>query len=53
FRSATIQELGPQLALYSGYRIYLFDGPHYLNDALVDQVVAGQAIPGGAGVTTK
>lgn len=44
FRSATIQELGPQLALYSGYRIYLFDGPHYLTDALVDQVVTGQAV---------
>lgn len=53
FRSATIQELGPQLALYSGYRIYLFDGPHYVNDALVDQVVAGQAIRGSAASATR
>jgi hypothetical protein len=44
-RSATIEELGPQLASYGGYRIYLFDGPHYLPDALVSQIVAGQAPP--------
>ena len=42
FRSADITELGPQLASYAGYRIYLFDGPHYLTDSLVDQIVAGQ-----------
>lgn len=42
FRSATINELGPQLASYAGYRIYLFDGPHYLTDALVEQIVARQ-----------
>ena len=42
FRSATIQELGPQLAEYGAYRVYLFDGPHYLPDKLVDQVVASQ-----------
>ena len=53
FRSATIEELGPQLALYSGYRIYLFDGPHYLHDALVDQLVAGQAIPADKGVSVR
>jgi len=53
FRSATIQEVGPQLALYSGYRIYLFDGPPYVNAALVDQVVAGQAIPGSAASATR
>ena len=44
FRSATIQELGPQLAEYGAYRVYLFDGPHYLPDKLVDQVVASQAV---------
>jgi hypothetical protein len=44
-RSATIDELRPQLASYHGYRIYLFDGPHYLPDALVSQIVAGQAPP--------
>ena len=45
FRSATIQELGPQLAEYGAYRVYLFDGPHYLPDKLVDQVVASQKTP--------
>lgn len=43
FRSATIEELAPQLAHYNGYRIYLFDGPHYLDDALVAQIAARQA----------
>ena len=42
-RGATIEELGPQLAYYQGYRIYLFDGPHYVPDALVAQIVARQA----------
>ena len=42
FRSAHITELAPQLASYAGYRIYLFDGPHYLTDALVEQVVERQ-----------
>ena len=46
FRSATINELGPQLASYKGYRIYLFDGPHYLGDALVEQIAAGQRAAG-------
>ena len=45
FRSASIEELAPQLARYAGYRIYLFDGPHYLNDALVAQIAARQAGP--------
>jgi hypothetical protein len=43
FRSATIDELRPQLASYSGYHVYLFDGPHYLPDALVAQIAAAQA----------
>jgi hypothetical protein len=43
FRSATIDELRPQLASYAGYRVYLFDGPHYLSDALVGQISAAQA----------
>lgn len=42
FRSATLAELQPQLAWYEGYRIYLFDGPHYVDDTLVDGLVAGQ-----------
>lgn len=44
FRSATIQELAPQLAQYAAYRVYLFDGPHYLPDKLVNQVVASQSL---------
>lgn len=47
-RSATIMELVPQLARYEGYRIYLFEGPHYLPDALVAQITANQAAPGTA-----
>ncbi|WP_370518250.1 hypothetical protein [Polaromonas sp. Pch-P] len=42
FRSATIDELRPQLARYAGYRIYLFDGPHYVPDALTAQIAAAQ-----------
>ncbi len=43
FRSATIQELGPQLTNYAGYQIYLFDGPHYLSDALVRKIADQQS----------
>lgn len=43
FRSATIAELGPQLAQYDNYRIYLFEGPRYVSDALVGQILARQA----------
>lgn len=43
FRSATIRELGPQLAQYDGYRIYLFDGPHYVSDELTQQIASAQA----------
>ena len=46
FRGATIDELRPQLASYAGYRVYLFDGPHYLSDALVGQISAAQAARG-------
>jgi hypothetical protein len=46
FRSATIDELRPQLANYAGYHVYLFDGPHYLSDALVGQISAAQAARG-------
>ena len=43
FRSATIAELRPQLAAYSGYRIYLFEGPRYVQDALVTEIASAQA----------
>ena len=48
FRSATIKELRPQLANYAGYRIYMFEGPRYVSDALVTQITAGQAPPSTA-----
>lgn len=35
FRSATIQELIPQIEEMKGHSIYLYDGPHYLSDDLV------------------
>ena len=49
FRSATIDELRPQLATYAGYRVYLFDGPHYVSEALVGQLSAAQAGRGLSG----
>ena len=42
-RSATIKDPGPQLTNDGGYRIYLFDGLHYLPDTLVAEITAGQA----------
>ncbi|MEA2914133.1 MAG: hypothetical protein QOJ15_6214 [Bradyrhizobium sp.] len=35
FRSATLEELRPQLAAYGDHRLFLFEGPHYVTDALV------------------
>ena len=43
FRPATIDELRPQLAAYSGLPIYLFEGPLYVTPALVDQLVQAGA----------
>jgi len=40
FRPATPEELRPQLAAYSSYQIYLFDGPHYVPDETVNALVA-------------
>lgn len=45
FRSATISELRPQLAQYAGYRIYLFEGPRYVSDAMVEQIRQAQVAP--------
>ncbi|HEX7682315.1 MAG TPA: hypothetical protein VF446_02050 [Trinickia sp.] len=39
FRAATAAELAPQLEAYRGYRVYVFDGPHYVSPALVHQIV--------------
>lgn len=35
FRPATAEELKPQIAAYSGYPLYLFDGPHYVTPEVV------------------
>jgi hypothetical protein len=40
FRPATAAELRAQLPAYRDYRIYLFDGPHYVPDAVVDALAA-------------
>ncbi|OUM07435.1 hypothetical protein BW686_11000 [Pseudomonas syringae] len=36
FRSATADELRPQIDAYDGYPLYLFDGPHYVTPELVE-----------------
>jgi hypothetical protein len=38
FRAATAAELKAQLPHYRGYPIYLFDGPHYVPDSVVDEL---------------
>jgi hypothetical protein len=41
FRAATAAELRPQLEAYRGrFPIYLFDGPHYVPDRLVNELLA-------------
>jgi hypothetical protein len=35
FRAATVDELKPQIEAYQGYRVYLFDGPHYVSGEVV------------------
>ena len=40
FRPATAQELGVQLASYRGWPVYLFDGPHYVSEALIRELCA-------------
>lgn len=42
FRSATAQELRAQLSFYAGWPVLLFDGPHYLTAALVDELSASK-----------
>lgn len=40
FRPATAAELRPQLAAYRGFPLYLFDGPHYVSDRVVNELLA-------------
>ena len=44
FRAATAAELSPQLLAYRGYRTYLFDGPHYVSDQLVQDLLGMQQV---------
>lgn len=39
FRSATSKEIGEQLQAYRGLPVYLFDGPHYVSQALVKEIL--------------
>lgn len=39
FRPATAAELRQQLAAYRGLPVYLFDGPHYVSERLVEEVL--------------
>ncbi|WP_338340303.1 hypothetical protein [Burkholderia vietnamiensis] len=45
FRAATADELAAQLAVYRGYSVYLFDGPHYVSDALMRELVGRKGRP--------
>ena len=40
FRSATADEFVPQIDAYRGWPIYVFDGPHYLTETLVNDLIA-------------
>ena len=35
WRPATVEELQAQLTAYAGYEVFLFEGPHYIDDAMV------------------
>lgn len=48
FRAATAAELLPQLEAYHGYRVYLFDGPHYVSPELVDALLQHRAAARGS-----
>jgi hypothetical protein len=38
FRPATAAELRSQLPAFDGYRLYLFDGPHYVSERVIDEL---------------
>jgi hypothetical protein len=45
FRAATKDELMPQIRMYADHSVFLFDGPHYVSDALVDELRRASSIP--------
>lgn len=40
FRAATAAELRQQLAAYESFPLYLFDGPHYVSERIVEELLA-------------
>lgn len=40
FRPATAAELRQQLAAYESFPLYLFDGPHYVSERIVEELLA-------------
>jgi hypothetical protein len=40
FRPASAAELRSQLPHFEGYRTYLFDGPHYVSERVIDELLA-------------
>ncbi|MEN3930188.1 DUF4434 domain-containing protein [Microvirga sp. W0021] len=38
FRPASVAELLPQIEALQGYELYLYDGPHYLNRNIVNEI---------------
>lgn len=41
FRAATAEELMAQLVAYRNFPVYLFDGPHYVSEALINELTLG------------
>lgn len=49
FRPASAEELAIQINAMQGHDIYLFDGPHYVHDRLVDKLLENQQTVGPQG----
>lgn len=49
FRAASAEELAVQIDAMQGYDIYLFDGPHYVHDGLIDNLLEKQQTVGPQG----
>lgn len=47
FRAAIADEIAPQITALSGYPLYLFDGPHYLDGPLVEAIGIRLSRPAG------
>jgi hypothetical protein len=40
FQAGSARDLLAQIRTYKGHSLFLFDGPHYISDALVDEILA-------------